>query len=729
MSFWVPTVRGSHGIKYIRYAVTLTAPLVYFAFTMSYTRGPSFASSDEGGYLSWAKIIAGRTSPIGSPVYPGYGILLSPLYVVFDNPEAIWSGVIFVNSLLCFGSLILAQKLHLLLDPGATEIFRLSSLVVVASYPMFGTMMGYAFPSIPSTFFLLAAIVLIKPVLERRIGHTVGFTLVTAFLSLIHPTHLVFVCFAVWLLAHTRSTALARIAHPVGLISLVLFGQRVLKPFLFSQVLGNSSEVTLGYSFNSRFFSGLSEGSRYWNFIRELATLSFSLVIATLGLVVIVFLAFANYIKRQRPLSHEPQRFMILLGIIVPLVGYTVLTAHGFGFVPNSTYFEKRIEEHVFLRYVEPALIPTLVAGVVCFPLLKLRRFRLLVVALSLATVGVGGVILSHAIDTKRGLDGALGRIDYLSFMANGFWPASIHTTPSGQAWTILGLLMIVVPIFRRHQLLAIGMPALLAIVLPIQRSNYLWFFESYSRPSQIAEVVRASWTPSSCVAFDSSDSSLLLGKTDSYQWIQFGNFAAQFPNHRFELMDRSSWRRRCDGPLITFTPQFDNDQLVLFDSRTLAFLVSHSFKDLRKVSRLHFDLIASSGTNDPCIRNGCFGYGATELKLWSEVGVMTDNRLTTTGHKGRLITTPGNALNAGSYFLEIIGNFPNRVHLNIRFLSDDDRNVIVPIERPTYSPDLTTQRTKFSINRWVSDFKVVIDVGSQTNIKISGIRIVSQDQ
>lgn len=722
------TRSNTQPIRYLRYVLTLAIPLIFFLVTISYTRGPSFASSDEGGYLSWAKIIAGKSSPIGSPVYPGYGFLLAPLYLIFDSPQRIWIGVVFINFLLCIGSLLLAQKLHRQLDPMATESALLTSLVVISAYPMFGTMMGYAFTSIPSTFFLLLAIVLIEQVVNHQTTHTVGFIVVTGFLSILHPTHLAFVIFALWLLVHTRSTRKSAISYTSGLITLVVIGQRLLKPYLFSKVLGNESDVTLGYSFTSRFFGDLTDVPRYWYFIREIATLSYSLVISTLGLVGLVLFTFFREVRQNRIAEHRSANFYSLFGIVIPLIGYTLLTAQAFGFVPESTYFGKRIEEHVFLRYVEPALIPTLVAGVVSLPLLKKLQTRLHIVFMQVLVLVLGGITLNSAITTKIGLEGEIGKLDYLTFMANGFWPASIEVPPSTLFWSVIGIVSLVILASNRRRLLVLGLLAMNLLVMPAQIDHYLWFYSEYAEPSKVAEVARKIAAAGSCIAFDNTLAPDFEGRGAMYQWVEFGNYAFQFPNHHFDRMDRARWEEQCDGPLITFTPKFDTDAIAIRDSDKEAYLVLKSFKDVSSLTENYFELTTSRIPGDSCIRNGCFGYAAPKLLAGSEVGQIEKGGIATNDRSGILLQSLGDVLNEGNYVLSITGSFTSLSGVSVELLADNDATQVLNTSLLTRFTKQNALDIPFNLGYWVSDIRIVIRVSSESRIRVDGFRITSRD-
>lgn len=710
----------------VRYGLTLLIPLAFFLYTMGFTRGPSFASSDEGGYLSWAKIVAGKSSPIGSPVYPGYGILLAPLYSLFQSPEQIWLGVVFLNFLLCIGALILGDRLLLILRPEVDNQTRLIALVVAGSYPMFGTMMGYAFTSIASTFFLLLAIVQIKSVVnDDRIG-TVIFVITTGFLSILHPTHLVFCIFALGLISTRAFPIQKRVLWAGALLAIVAAGQRILKPYLFGQVIGNSTKTTLGYSATERFFSGLSDFSRYGFFLRELVTLLYSLTISSFGTIGILFFAIGREFQIMKSEGKKNLNFHILLGICTCLIGYTLLTAQGFGFVPESTYIGKRIEEHVFLRYVEPALVPTLLISVLYFPLLRIRRVWIALQSWNVVVILLGGIALTVAITTKLRLEGELGRIDYLTFMANGFWPAALVRVPNGQAWTIIAICTLLVLATKNRVVFAGSLVLVCAVTLPVQRDHYLWFYSNYAETSSLTTIMREIYPAGTCIAFDETQAPPSLNRSDLYQWVEFGNFAFQFPQHNFQKLNPKDWGSSCDGPLLSLSAAIENLSPIAHDSSTGFYMYVKDRVDLARFRQKYPEIIVQNDASDSCIRDGCFGLNAHDLRLWSDKESSSSDGVITTNTQKILVDIRGGTLNQGQFTIHLYGEFLQTDGVSFRLFANDDKTVIKSGNVSQSGAIVQSHEIQipFRLLTWVSDLRIQLLVREESQIAISGLRI-----
>lgn len=697
-------------------------------FTLSYTKGPNFAASDEGGYLSWARIVSGKASPIESPMYPGYGLLLSPLYVFLDSPDAIWKGVVFLNFLLCTGSLLLAQILHRQLVPFVGDADRLLTLLIVGAYPMFGTMMGYAFTSLPSTFFILVALTLVKSVAEQHRASTVGFVFVSGFLTTLHPTHVIFLIFATWVLVYSQSTGRGRIAHVAGLVTLVLLGQQVVKPLLLSRVTGNALGTSTRYDALPRFLGGLTDYSHYVNFAQELVTISYSVVISSLGLVGVGIGTCIQLVRRDRHKQRLASDAIVAIGVIGMLIGYCLLTAYNFGFTSDEHFYGRRVEEYVFLRYVEPILVPLFIVSSSYISTFSSIAARLTNFFLSCVTVVLGGFALNEVLEGGAGFEGDLAPADFLRFMANGFWPASIVTTPSALWWTLLGGGALCALLVGTRAVYALLLCGVCLLSLPVQKDHYLSFNSAYSNTGELPALIRSVTQENDCIGFDKSAMPQL--PTDRWsQWVEYGNFAFQFPTSNLTLMLPKEWMKSCNGPFVSFSSSLGVLNPDVYDSEIGTYLYSKDQINFIKLDTKFPTLIFRTTTSDSCIEKGCFGLDSRALTNYGSA-LPRDDKYSSKNHSTTpSISTPGHELDQGQYWLQLIGNSDTPDWLGVRILVDGDSRIV-------FSGNLNAPKVKysnysyflpFSLSQWVSDLRIEISLQGNAVVPLRGLKITSQ--
>ena len=89
---------------------------------------------DEAGYIGWARLLAGQGGD-GQIYFPGYGLLLAPLAVIFRDIETLYPAILILNGLLCS---FLPVGIYRLADL-VTEKKGLKALLAVAAglYPTY----------------------------------------------------------------------------------------------------------------------------------------------------------------------------------------------------------------------------------------------------------------------------------------------------------------------------------------------------------------------------------------------------------------------------------------------------------------------------------------------------------------------------------------------------------------------------------------------------------------
>ena len=98
--------------------------------------------ADEGGYIANAAAIAGFLDNQANSYHPGYSLILSPAFLIADNPSSIWLGIKIINSILLFIGVLILWKLSFLLNSSASVGRRGMAVSLVSLYPMWIVMVG-----------------------------------------------------------------------------------------------------------------------------------------------------------------------------------------------------------------------------------------------------------------------------------------------------------------------------------------------------------------------------------------------------------------------------------------------------------------------------------------------------------------------------------------------------------------------------------------------------------
>ena len=714
----------------LRIAVTIISPLCYFIFHLSYTRGPLFASSDEGGYLSAARTLTGHDSAIPSAVFPGSAVVLAPLYLILNDPRAIWVGALALNCVLASGILYLSGRLIKHWNPNATPFDQFITVLVVAVLPLLPTMTGYVFPSVLGTFGLLLSAFLITPVIKGRHLSTCGFLATICFLCTVHPTHLVLPLGMISVIALSRHRIIHKLLYvfvPMFCaVALVRFGVAWL-PQTFS-VFERSNGPTYG---GLQRFSGLLKGGRdaYVNLLKEIVTVSTALIAATFGLVGVVMWSLGVQLRKNKSERVSREQLALLSFIVLAIVGYVLLTSHAFGFLDNSTYVSKRIEENIFLRYLEPVLPLCVIVG-----LTEMRDGRQLYRWAFIGQLGIvviGGLVLAQTLSERSTTSGEPTFIDFFKFMANEYWPAYHFTSPNVLWWTGLSLLgLFAVYTFPRTAMLTIlfvGLP----LVLASQSQFHRDFSAEYSDPGSIPKLIQANYRRGTCIGFDTELRTIPFDEDGpyrrflTYQETQFGNLSYWLGDFDLQRLTRSDWERSCSGPLIAFHPVFDYDTVVASDPNRQMVLIERRLPDYLLTNETRFRLSIASTAIDRCMRSGCFGLDASQLSTMTGVGKFKDGYLSTSGKAGQLFLTPGAILHRGTYFLEIHGSFLHTQGAHLRVVADDGTSILIDKDLPLL-PQSDHIRIPLTLRSWVSDLRIEVQVTDDNDFSIRGIRVVS---
>jgi hypothetical protein len=713
---------------FLRLLPLVAIPGLFLALALTTNPGPTLASSDEGGYLSLARIIAGGHSPLGSAVFPGYGAFLSPLYLIFDSPIWIWRGVLFLNFLCSVGTLLILDQLVTTWAPQIRFQQRIFVGLCLSCLPIFSTMMNYAFPSLLTTLLVVIAVFSIAKLPKNNSKNLLTLAISSGLLLSIHPSNVAPFLGSLAILLLYEDKIKHRLINLTVLFAIPVLFLLVLRPVLFSRIDRGSADFTSGYSaigVTKNVLLSIGNFEFVKNFAIELISLSFVFSVATFGLSGVIISSIAQARNKHGEDIKSDGAFWSRLWLLGSVLLSLVVTARSFGFTTDSAYFAQRLEAFLFLRYADPLLIPLIAIGLLDLGSLKsLARTKKIYLSQLLISV-VGGALL-YQIVLKAGWDSLIPEAaDFHKFMSLSFWPLMITKEVRPLLWLILGIIPLVLLFISRFRLHLLFVFFCGLVTIPAQQEFYHRLFDEFGQTSALGRVIESNYVGGLCVGWDITTSEIPLGLTQSDIGTSFGNLAFQLGNYSFRGMDRAIWRKECNGPLITYLPPHNDDIVLAHDTRFRLFLVDRTFRKLGSLPIDQFDLQLASDPNDSCMRSNCFGFNASQLAVRSETGQMNGNLLVSSDHAGIFFQSPGEILHSGAYILELVGEFGLQPDSEIRISWDSGASS----KTIALSSNVRQQliRVPFQLDSWVSDLTFTLVQNEASKIKFLGLRVVSQ--
>lgn len=270
-----------------------------------------YVFGDEAGYLTKAAALAGVYTNAYSPCYPGYALLIAPLFALSHNPHTVFAGVQVLDAVLAGLGAVAMWGLSGRISPRGTPGRRLLSVGVASLYAPFVAYSCFALSEnvlIPLT--LALGILLYEQVASPRLRNAGLIALLGSVLMLAHPRGamvMVALYLAWWLAARSRR----QVPYLVGtmLVNGLIFGlaRRLLEHF-FRLRMGYFSEGLTGqYPGVVRIWSGfrsLLSLHEWVAFAGNLAGQGLYLLSATAGLVGIGAIVLVRDSVRERHADH-----------------------------------------------------------------------------------------------------------------------------------------------------------------------------------------------------------------------------------------------------------------------------------------------------------------------------------------------------------------------------------------------------------------------------------------
>lgn len=135
-----PSYLRAAATSWLVFAVVALAHLVFARLSVAVP----YVFGDEAGYLTKAAALAGLRTDAYSSYYPGYSLLLAPLYGIDPHTQAIYGAVQMLNALLCGVTAVMLLGLARELAPRQSPLRQGVAATAVACYAPFMAFSAFA---------------------------------------------------------------------------------------------------------------------------------------------------------------------------------------------------------------------------------------------------------------------------------------------------------------------------------------------------------------------------------------------------------------------------------------------------------------------------------------------------------------------------------------------------------------------------------------------------------
>jgi len=632
------------GSRTSAFFVCVASAIAYILINL-YVVGPAYLG-DEIGYLSNAAFLAGHHSDGASSYYAGYSLLISPLFYFFTDARQVWAGILAVNGVMWGGTLYLVWSLLRTFVPDAPEWKRLIVLVVIAAYPAYSTMSGYAFAQTAFALVFTAGMYSLVRLDTARPLTILPHSLLVGYLASIHPAGLPVAVASVLSIVitcwHGRAFRIAVLNGSI-IALLVFFYHGIIRPWMIAEMTAPGADQGLHYPGVSAVLAGGGYGQKLRILIGMMAGQLSYLLIATFGFAAIGAVVAARQSMHQLRNLGEPgsdgasvHQAALPAMLILSVLGIIALSALGSAVSGGPG----RLDHWVYGRYVEPAIATLFGIGL-------LSRAPRVVVFATASGVLLTGAFLVHYI----GISGPLYPMN-----VPALWPYFAFQETGPLAWFVAGALGIVTASILNRQVVCAAIAIIYALCVSPQQDWHQRVLDYNSTPSDIPEFVTRNFGVGTCVAFD-ANSSLGLGGIAEQRANLYSFYLFSSPLVR---MSPAEWLDHCDGPLLTFNPELDLEGVEYVgrevDSRL--YVVVRSGGSLTFPRARHGKQYWKSDQSERCLVAGCFSMQGAELGRYSQVGRASERGVETDGRAGYLLHGPYAGLRAGEYLVRLKGEF-----------------------------------------------------------------------
>lgn len=702
------------------YLIIILIPLLFLFYSLEYS-GPAYLA-DEIGYLAKAAFLGGYIVDGSSSYHGGYSLFLAPNFAIFDSPSTIWSGAMAINALLWFGSFFLLNQLLTIWYRNISGINRFYALLVSALYPAWVTMSGYVFPTSAFVFVFLCCVITLTKWQQTDVLSIMPHSLCIGCLYWIHPTALgvgLASFITVFVIDFLNKNYRAFVLHISLAVLLIFLYKKGLHAWLATAMTPNGYAPNEHYPSISSFYNKITS-LPFWidfaaKFLGQISYVTISSFGLTLfGLVSCLHKGRALFSSRYDNSSHAVSAislFMALSLFFVVCIGAAMFAAEGVA----------RTDHWIYGRYADGVVLPVLSVG---FLVLRQSTKKIKLVCMLVAVMAISGA--GYSIDILKAPRQPNNLVN-----TPAFWPQYVINSVSFPKWMIAGSVGVLsVTILGEYA----AVPLMIGSFVLSSTAQMKWhknILSSHSKPTSIVDIVRANFLPGTCIGFDNKFSpELSLSQLERY-----GLYSFYFYNYGYRRITVDEWRANCAGPLLTYNPQqfigSNAEYIVSRENSSALFLVvkdSKKLVDIPEDIRSRNDVSYATSRNDYCLLSGCFLIKANELAKFSQVGVIQDNQLSSTGNSGYLFYGPYRKLDKGSYYLIMRGDFLTGNTAVIDVVSDQGKKVYYE-GKLCHAGCLSREvRVPFELEEKVTDLEIRLHIGKMDQVSIDGYEIVSAD-
>jgi len=623
-------------------------PIGYFWWNFGKYNGPGFLD-DEIGYLANAIFLSGRQVDGGSSYHAGFSLVLTPLFLLFDDTFKIWQGVIFINSC-CWGVTFYAlNRLIVSWDDKVLVARRAIVLLLTSLYPTWLTMSGYAFTtSIFVALFMVGSLLFINAL--RAGGRRIYFfTICVGGLYWIHPIGLTAVgvsigAMVVWAF-YDRKLLSVCLFHVTGTVALVALYKYAVHPALLAAMTPEGYSPLTHYPDILDIFEKLKL-AKFWAHVGVNALGQFSyFLVGTFGVALFgIYSIIRNIIKGSR----HGWRMYAGGYFVGALAGVILLGAVNFALLEPV---DKQIDDWMYGRYLDCVCMPILAISLLSYMHAGWQR-RINLTPLCLLVVVLGGCIF-YAID-----DGYfLGKYNTISNVA-AFWPQYIFPEVRELGFLMLvgamGILLVYISGVASFYLLA-GAIFVMGAAFQADFHNKM-LTASSAKPTAILDLIRENYAPGAYISFDWDS---LEGKSPFHKQRMI-LYKFYFHNYHYRRVSKAGWGADYSDIILTYDPVKYGDigVEVAREARSSLYLLKkksdYGIAIPDKVPT--YGIVVKDNSNGPVAeRLTCY---AQEFIKMSEVGEFVGEHLVSNSKSGYLFFGPYVNLDRGGYRLTIHGEF-----------------------------------------------------------------------
>lgn len=622
-------------------AFILCITALYFLLSLGFN-GPAYLQ-DEIGYLAKAAFFSGKSIDAASSYHAGYSVLLAPLFLITTDISKIWTGIAALNAALWTGSLFMLYRLIPLLHPSAQPREILAGIAGVATYPVWATLTGYAFPSPLVVSISLLSLLLLNWLIEGGWRSPTALSVCAGLIFWAHPTGLAIITALAITIAITAPRAnrfkiLLKYLFITGV--LVIAYKAMIHSWINQAMTPAGFQPISHYKTYTEVLEKLTDPAVIGrSALRLMGELSY-LIISTLGVFVVGAWSLLKSLKNGLASTQAALSFCSL----AMLMGIALMAA-----LQLETFeLANDIQHWQYGRYIDAALPPILAIGFVQISQEQKNPHFLLGAAATIAFLLITGMALdrwAHAVPNNN------------IFTTPGFWPQYIIKESSFLKWYLLGSAGCAVAFLATKITLPLTWCLAATISLLAQNNWHHQILQSYSYPTKLPEFINTNYPAGTCVGFARPENQSPL----TFQNERLNLYSIHLASMDFKRMHPKQWMKECSGPYLTLHPELFNDiqNAIPLMKETDSGL--YLFEKLEQLNTKPYEfpessgsLIVNSSRDKDYLARTVLYRDSKDLGRHTQVGVTSGTGLASTGKAGFLFFGPYLDIPAGDYRLEI---------------------------------------------------------------------------